>query len=49
MQLSGKPSQALTSYSKVRIEVLNGSTHRADLGEKRDAYLTLLSLNVLIS
>ncbi len=32
----------------VVIEVLSDSTRRADLGEKRDAYLTLPSLKVLI-
>jgi len=32
----------------VVIEVLSDSTRRADLGEKRDAYLTLSSLKVLI-
>ena len=32
----------------VIIEVLNDSTRRADLGEKRDAYLTLPSLKVLL-
>jgi len=32
----------------VVIEVLSGSTRRADLGEKRDAYLTLPSLKVLM-
>ncbi|MEO5914338.1 MAG: Uma2 family endonuclease [Luteolibacter sp.] len=32
----------------VIIEVLSDSTRRADLGEKRDAYLTIASLKVLI-
>lgn len=32
----------------VVIEVLSDSTRRADLGEKRDAYLTLPSLKVLV-
>ena len=32
----------------VVIEVLSDSTRRADLGEKRDAYLTIPSLKVLI-
>jgi Uma2 family endonuclease len=32
----------------VIIEVLSDSTRRADLGEKRDAYLTIHSLKVLI-
>jgi len=32
----------------VILEVLSDSTRRADLGEKRDAYLTLQSLKVLI-
>ena len=32
----------------VVIEVLSESTRRADLGEKRDAYLTIPSLKVLI-
>ena len=32
----------------VIIEVLSDSTRRADLGEKRDAYLTIPSLKVLI-
>jgi Uma2 family endonuclease len=32
----------------VVIEVLSESTRRADLGEKRDAYLTIPSLKVLL-
>lgn len=32
----------------VVVEVLSASTRRADLGEKRDAYLTISSLKVLI-
>lgn len=32
----------------VVIEVLSDSTRRTDLGEKRDAYLTIQSLKVLI-
>jgi Uma2 family endonuclease len=32
----------------VILEVLSDSTRRADLGEKRDAYLTLPSLKVLM-
>jgi Uma2 family endonuclease len=30
------------------VEILSDSTRRADLGEKRDAYLTISSLKVLI-
>lgn len=32
----------------VIVEVLSDSTRRADLGEKRDAYLTIPSLKVLL-
>lgn len=32
----------------VIVEILSDSTRRADLGEKRDAYLTIPSLKVLI-
>ncbi len=32
----------------VIVEVLSDSTRRADLGEKRDAYLTISSLKVLL-
>jgi Uma2 family endonuclease len=42
------PTDHFQDLSVVVIEVLSDSTRRADLGEKRDAYLTLPSLKVLM-
>lgn len=42
------PSDHFQDQPVVVIEVLSDSTRRADLGEKRDAYLTLPSLKVLL-
>lgn len=45
---SNPPSDHFQDQPVVIIEVLSDSTRRADLGEKRDAYLMLPSLKVLI-
>jgi Uma2 family endonuclease len=45
---SNPPTDHFQDLPIVIIEVLSDSTRRADLGEKRDAYLTLPSLKVLI-
>ena len=45
---SNNPSEHFQDRPVVLIEVLSESTRRADLGEKRDAYLTIPSLKVLI-
>ena len=45
---SNPPTDHFQDQPVVVIEVLSDSTRRADLGEKRDAYLTLPSLKVLI-
>lgn len=42
------PTDHFQDQPVVVIEVLSDSTRRADLGEKRDAYLTIPSLKVLI-
>jgi Uma2 family endonuclease len=45
------PNPATDHYQNqpvVIIEVLSDSTRRTDLGEKRDAYLTIQSLRVLL-
>jgi Uma2 family endonuclease len=42
------PTDHFQDQPVVIIEVLSDSTRRADLGEKRDAYLTLPSLKVLM-
>ena len=42
------PTDHFQDQPVVVIEVLSESTRRADLGEKRDAYLTIPSLKVLI-
>jgi Uma2 family endonuclease len=42
------PSDHFQDQPVVVIEVLSESTRRADLGEKRDAYLTIPSLGVLL-
>ncbi|WP_367870382.1 Uma2 family endonuclease [Luteolibacter sp. Populi] len=45
----GNPgSDRFQEYPAVIIEVLNDSTRRIDLSEKRDAYLTIPSLKVLL-
>jgi Uma2 family endonuclease len=45
---SNPDSHHFQTQPVVIIEVLSDSTRRADLGEKRDAYLTIPSLKVLI-
>jgi Uma2 family endonuclease len=45
---SNPPTDHFQDQPVVIIEVLSDSTRRADLGEKRDAYLTLPSLKVLM-
>lgn len=45
---SNPPTDHFQDQPVVVIEVLSDSTRRADLGEKRDAYLMLPSLKVLI-
>jgi Uma2 family endonuclease len=45
---SNLPTDHFQDQPVVVIEVLSDSTRRADLGEKRDAYLTLPSLKVLM-
>lgn len=45
---SNPDSDHFQTQPVVIIEVLSDSTRRADLGEKRDAYLTIPSLKVLI-
>ncbi len=45
---SNQPTEHFQDQPVVVIEVLSDSTRRADLGEKRDAYLTLPSLKVLM-
>ena len=45
---SNPPSDHFQDQPVVIIEVLSDSTRRTDLGEKRDAYLTLPSLKVLL-
>ena len=45
---SNPDSDHFQTQSVVIIEVLSDSTRRADLGEKRDAYLTIPSLKVLL-
>ncbi|MGL4399215.1 MAG: Uma2 family endonuclease [Luteolibacter sp.] len=45
---SNPDSQHFQTQPVVIIEVLSDSTRRADLGEKRDAYLTIPSLKVLL-
>lgn len=42
------PTDHFQDQPVVVVEILSESTRRADLGEKRDAYLTLPSLKVLI-
>ncbi|MDP3850735.1 MAG: Uma2 family endonuclease [Luteolibacter sp.] len=42
------PTDHFQDHPAVVIEVLSESTRRTDLGEKRDAYLTIPSLKVLI-
>jgi Uma2 family endonuclease len=42
------PSEHFQDLPTLIVEVLSDSTRRADLGEKRDAYLTISSLKVLI-
>jgi len=42
------PSDHFQDHPVVIVEVLSDSTRRTDLGEKRDAYLTISSLKVLI-
>ncbi|MCX6866629.1 MAG: Uma2 family endonuclease [Verrucomicrobia bacterium] len=45
---SNFPSDHFQDQPVVIIEVLSDSTRRIDLGEKRDAYLTIKSLQVLL-
>lgn len=45
---SNPDSDHFQNQPVVIIEVLSDSTRRADLGEKRDAYLTIPSLKVLL-
>jgi hypothetical protein len=45
---SNPPTDHFQDQPVVIIEVLSDSTRRTDLGEKRDAYLTIPSLKVLI-
>ena len=42
------PADHFQNQPMLIIEVLSDSTRRADLGEKRDAYLTISSLKVLL-
>jgi Uma2 family endonuclease len=42
------PTEQFQDQPVLIIEVLSDSTRRADLGEKRDAYLTIPSLKVLL-
>ncbi len=42
------PTDHFQDHPVVVIEVLSDSTRRADLGEKRDAYLTIPTLKVLV-
>ncbi len=44
----GKDSEQFQQWPAVIVEVLSESTRRIDLGEKKDAYLTIPSLKVLI-
>jgi Uma2 family endonuclease len=45
---SNPPADHFQNQPVLIIEVLSDSTRRADLGEKRDAYLTIPSLKVLL-
>lgn len=45
---SNSPADHFQNQPVVIVEVLSDSTRRADLGEKRDAYLTIPSLQLLL-